>query len=217
MWFAERSYCARRPSAQTVAVLRALAQQPREWRYGYDLCHALGLKAGSMYPILMRLADRGLLATSWETDVTAVGRSAIDAAVPPSDDDAIVGLFLTVTVVGTLSTTAFAAARAEQSFGAGVTASLWVGLVCSILAFNADVLAILVGFNLDAHMRQVMPGYYTALSPDAFLSQHIGGHLASAMEGLRTLPLLALICGSIGAAVGRRPRAAPDRTATEAS
>jgi PadR family transcriptional regulator, regulatory protein PadR len=59
---------ARRPSAQTVAVLRALAQQPREWRYGYDLCQELGLKAGSMYPILMRLADRGLLATSWETN-----------------------------------------------------------------------------------------------------------------------------------------------------
>jgi len=57
----------RRPSAQTIAVLRALAQQPRDWRYGYDLCQELGLKAGSMYPILMRLADRGLLATSWES------------------------------------------------------------------------------------------------------------------------------------------------------
>jgi len=61
----------RRPSAQTVAVLSALARQPREWRYGYDLCQQLGLKAGSMYPILMRLADRGLLATSWETDAEA--------------------------------------------------------------------------------------------------------------------------------------------------
>lgn len=58
----------RRPSLQTVAVLRALGEQPREWRYGYDLCQELDLKAGSMYPILMRLADRGLLATSWETD-----------------------------------------------------------------------------------------------------------------------------------------------------
>jgi len=64
---------ARRPSAQTVAVLRALAKQPREWRYGYDLCQEIGLKAGSMYPILMRLADRGLLATSWET-ATEAGR-----------------------------------------------------------------------------------------------------------------------------------------------
>lgn len=61
----------RRPSVQTIAVLRALARQPREWRYGYDLCQELDLKAGSMYPILMRLADRGLLETSWETGAEA--------------------------------------------------------------------------------------------------------------------------------------------------
>jgi PadR family transcriptional regulator PadR len=57
----------RRPSAQTVAVVLALAERPAAWRYGYELCRQLGLKAGSMYPILMRLADRGLLETSWET------------------------------------------------------------------------------------------------------------------------------------------------------
>jgi PadR family transcriptional regulator, regulatory protein PadR len=59
----------RRPSKQTVAVLLALAQKPGAWRYGYELCQDVGLKAGSMYPILMRLADRGLLETSWETGV----------------------------------------------------------------------------------------------------------------------------------------------------
>jgi PadR family transcriptional regulator PadR len=59
---------ARRPSPQTVAVLRALAEDPGRWRYGYDLCAELGIQAGSMYPILMRLADRGLLETSWETE-----------------------------------------------------------------------------------------------------------------------------------------------------
>ena len=58
----------RRPSAQTVAILRALAGDPDRWRYGYDLCTELGLQAGSMYPILIRLADRGLLETSWETE-----------------------------------------------------------------------------------------------------------------------------------------------------
>jgi PadR family transcriptional regulator PadR len=57
----------RRPSAQTAAVVLALAEHPAAWRYGYELCQQLGLKAGSMYPILMRLADRGLLETSWET------------------------------------------------------------------------------------------------------------------------------------------------------
>jgi PadR family transcriptional regulator, regulatory protein PadR len=58
---------ARRPSAQTAAVVHALAERPADWRYGYELCQQLGLKAGSMYPILIRLADRGLLETSWET------------------------------------------------------------------------------------------------------------------------------------------------------
>ena len=58
----------RRPSAQTMMVLRALAEDPDRWRYGYDLCTQLGLKAGSMYPILIRLADRGLLETSWEAE-----------------------------------------------------------------------------------------------------------------------------------------------------
>ncbi|MGH8991041.1 MAG: PadR family transcriptional regulator [Acidimicrobiia bacterium] len=58
----------RRPSAQTTAVVLALAERPATWRYGYELCQHLDLKPGSMYPILMRLADRGLLETSWESD-----------------------------------------------------------------------------------------------------------------------------------------------------
>lgn len=58
----------RRPSAQTLSVVLALAETPSDWRYGYELCQQLGLKAGSMYPILMRLADRGLLETTWESD-----------------------------------------------------------------------------------------------------------------------------------------------------
>lgn len=49
-------------------VLQALAEDPDRWRYGYDLCTQLGLKAGSIYPILIRLADRGLLETSWEAE-----------------------------------------------------------------------------------------------------------------------------------------------------
>ena len=50
----------RRPSPQTVAVLGALAAEPTAWRYGYELGLEVGLKAGSLYPILIRLADRGL-------------------------------------------------------------------------------------------------------------------------------------------------------------
>jgi PadR family transcriptional regulator PadR len=58
----------RRPSAQTLHVLAALAGDPAEWRYGYELGREVGLKAGSLYPILIRLRDRGLLEATWETD-----------------------------------------------------------------------------------------------------------------------------------------------------
>ncbi|MEV0130615.1 PadR family transcriptional regulator [Dactylosporangium sp. NPDC050688] len=58
----------RQPSPQTAAVLRALAADPAQWRYGYELGQQVGLKAGSLYPILIRLADRGLLEASWESD-----------------------------------------------------------------------------------------------------------------------------------------------------
>jgi DNA-binding PadR family transcriptional regulator len=61
----------RRPSAQTIAVVLALAEKPAAWRYGYELCRQLDLKPGSLYPILVRLADRGLLETSWESDAPA--------------------------------------------------------------------------------------------------------------------------------------------------
>lgn len=57
----------RRPSAQTRAVVLALAEEPSAWRYGYELCQQLDLKPGSLYPILVRLADRGQLETRWET------------------------------------------------------------------------------------------------------------------------------------------------------
>ena len=57
------------PSPQTVNVLRALAADPARWRYGYDLGAEVNLKSGSLYPILVRLADRGLLETVWEPSV----------------------------------------------------------------------------------------------------------------------------------------------------
>ena len=56
----------RPPSPQTVTVLRALATEPARWRYGYELGAEVDLRSGSLYPILVRLADRGLLDTSWE-------------------------------------------------------------------------------------------------------------------------------------------------------
>ena len=59
----------RPPSAQTINVLRALAADPAQWRYGYDLATEVELKSGSLYPILVRLADRGLLDTAWEPGI----------------------------------------------------------------------------------------------------------------------------------------------------
>jgi PadR family transcriptional regulator, regulatory protein PadR len=61
----------RRPSGRVTAVVVALAEQPASWRYGYELCQRLNLDAGALYPALMRLADRGLLETAWESDVPA--------------------------------------------------------------------------------------------------------------------------------------------------
>jgi DNA-binding PadR family transcriptional regulator len=43
-----------------------LAADPAAWRHGYDVGLQTGLKAGSLYPILIRLADRGLLEARWE-------------------------------------------------------------------------------------------------------------------------------------------------------
>ena len=59
---------ARRPSRQTASVLIALAREPLAWRYGYELGKEIGLEAGTLYPILMRLRDRELLEARWELD-----------------------------------------------------------------------------------------------------------------------------------------------------
>ena len=53
-------------SAQTLLVLAALCAEPREWRHGYGIARDTGLKSGSLYPILIRLADRGLVEARWE-------------------------------------------------------------------------------------------------------------------------------------------------------
>jgi DNA-binding PadR family transcriptional regulator len=55
-----------RLSPQTLLVLDAFLQQPEEWKYGYDLSRGTGLKSGTLYPILMRMAERKLLETAWE-------------------------------------------------------------------------------------------------------------------------------------------------------
>jgi PadR family transcriptional regulator PadR len=85
-----------RLSSQTLLLLESLLHGPAEWRYGYDLSRETGLKSGTLYPILMRLAEKSLLATRWEEAevpgrpprhmyrLTALGQQWARGAVPSS-------------------------------------------------------------------------------------------------------------------------------------
>ncbi len=55
-------------SAQTLSVLAVLCDQPSEWQHGYALAKQTGLKSGTLYPILMRLADRDLVEARWQDE-----------------------------------------------------------------------------------------------------------------------------------------------------
>ena len=58
-------------SAQTLAVLAELCATPSRWRHGYGIARDTGLKSGTLYPILLRLADRGLVEACWEDEQPA--------------------------------------------------------------------------------------------------------------------------------------------------
>lgn len=79
-------------SPTAMAVLRALAMGSR---YGFDLIDATGLPSGTVYPVLARLEDQGLVMSRWEPkrearrakrpqrryyELTARGRDALIAA-----------------------------------------------------------------------------------------------------------------------------------------
>ena len=55
-------------SAQTLSVLAALCSEPSRWCHGYALARQTGLKSGTLYPILIRLADRGLVEACWQDE-----------------------------------------------------------------------------------------------------------------------------------------------------
>jgi DNA-binding PadR family transcriptional regulator len=63
----------RRSSKQTRSLLAVLQTQPRAWKHGYELTRETSLKAGTLYPILMRLSERGLLESKWQ-DSDLAGR-----------------------------------------------------------------------------------------------------------------------------------------------
>jgi PadR family transcriptional regulator len=58
-------------SAQTLAVLADLCATPSQWRHGYGIARDTGLKSGTLYPVLIRLADRGLVEARWEDEQPA--------------------------------------------------------------------------------------------------------------------------------------------------
>ena len=56
----------RQPSPQTRRLLVVLLGEPLQWRHGYVLSRASGLSAGTLYPLLRRLKERGMLESRWE-------------------------------------------------------------------------------------------------------------------------------------------------------
>ena len=58
----------RRPnsSRQTRVLLATLLERSQTWRHGYDLSKETGLRSGTLYPLLMRLSEQGLLEHRWQ-------------------------------------------------------------------------------------------------------------------------------------------------------
>lgn len=55
----------RRPSKQMLALLTAMSDRPAEWRHGYELMKDTGVLSGTLYPLLMRMTEQGLLDAEW--------------------------------------------------------------------------------------------------------------------------------------------------------
>jgi PadR family transcriptional regulator, regulatory protein PadR len=58
-------------SRQTLVVLADLCATPTQWRHGYGIARDTGLKSGTLYPVLIRLAERGLVEACWEDEQQA--------------------------------------------------------------------------------------------------------------------------------------------------
>lgn len=47
-------------------LLEVLAARAPNWWYGYELMKATGLLSGTIYPLLMRMTDQGLVEAQWQ-------------------------------------------------------------------------------------------------------------------------------------------------------
>ena len=65
-----------RRTASTSQVVEMLAREPARWRHGYWVMQETGIRSGTLYPILQRLAEAGLLEARWEIPTTSTGRPA---------------------------------------------------------------------------------------------------------------------------------------------
>lgn len=64
-----------RRSLTAAVVLHVLLQDPPAWRYGTELTAATGVRSGTIYPLLRRLAEQELLMSRLEQiDPRAEGR-----------------------------------------------------------------------------------------------------------------------------------------------
>ena len=48
-----------------ILLLSELSASGQEWRHGYDLMKATGLLSGTLYPLLMRMTEQGLVEAQW--------------------------------------------------------------------------------------------------------------------------------------------------------
>ena len=48
-----------------LTLLEALAKGGRQWRHGYELMKETGVHSGTLYPLLMRMTDQGLVEAEW--------------------------------------------------------------------------------------------------------------------------------------------------------
>jgi PadR family transcriptional regulator PadR len=66
---------ARRPSKQMLLLLKALTARPQQWQHGYELMKQTGLASGTLYPLLIRMSEQGLIEAEWR-EPSQLGRPA---------------------------------------------------------------------------------------------------------------------------------------------
>ena len=53
-------------SRQARALFAEMLKTPGQWRHGYELSRRANILSGTLYPLLIRLSDQGLLEAKWE-------------------------------------------------------------------------------------------------------------------------------------------------------